>query len=558
MGDSSDFNIEIKTSADVSGIEAAKDSLQELRADTGRAGEATAGLAKKAGELNEQGEKLGYHTLREAAHAMHGMETAAEGGHMSTLRWVMSLRGLYTLLTANPFTAVAAALAALAIALKTHIDHLREAREASEKQKTALDELEAGLEGQKTVLTAVERAQAKLNEQAKDYEGYLSRIKTALQNEEKLQLAVVKAKEQTAIEQVNLLEKEGRLTKPQADEARALIRAGAADEELRVKKEFAQKQDATDKEQVAHAQEKAAQMQKLADDAKARAQALSETIRKYNEEKDKLTEMGGGMRDFVGIGGSEKQKGQQDSVERLKAQERLQLARRLREQHDIVDRLKAQAGVAANALGANYDDKSGKYTAGSGSNYQGAINAEKNAADSKKEAVEIAKKKNDEKAARDAELDRESVVAVYRHEQEGDQAKERRLDQQKEAREREKKEREKAEKQQQHEFAGALQGPFGAGATYEVDRLVRDVLGSRPPGAGTVSQATYDKIIQQLRELQQHGNNEQGLHQLHAAMLSYAKTSTENHRTLNKLFSEVAQKISQLEAAVKSNGPNAY
>jgi hypothetical protein len=134
------LKVGVVTEYDGEGMEAAKEGMGEA----GEAAKETTveleGMAAAQAAVSEEASTMGYHTLREAAHAIHGVETAAEGGHMSILRWIMSLRGLYELLILNPFVRMATAIGVVTIAIGTWIKKSAEAREAIHEDLKKLEE----------------------------------------------------------------------------------------------------------------------------------------------------------------------------------------------------------------------------------------------------------------------------------------------------------------------------------------------------------------------------------------------------------------------------------
>jgi len=78
-------------------------------------------------------------SLRHMAHAAHGVETAMEGGHMSLIRWAMSLKSLFGLLISNPMVQFATAIGVVAIAIGVWIKKSADARDAIEQDLKALE-----------------------------------------------------------------------------------------------------------------------------------------------------------------------------------------------------------------------------------------------------------------------------------------------------------------------------------------------------------------------------------------------------------------------------------
>jgi hypothetical protein len=199
----------VVTEYDGEGMEAAKEGIVE----TGEAAKETAveleGMATAQATVSEEASTMGYHTLREAAHAIHGVETAAEGGHMSILRWIMSLRGLYELLVLNSFTAIATAIGTVAIAIGVWMKKQAEAREEISKDldetvkknaeaaaEIAKTNLAAGYESFKGELEEIKNRYAAINTEAKELLDHQIAMKKATTD---LALANLEIEEQKAL-----------------------------------------------------------------------------------------------------------------------------------------------------------------------------------------------------------------------------------------------------------------------------------------------------------------------------------------------------------------------
>lgn len=135
--------------------------------------ESAAAAAAQVAAQAASAESLGYREVRAAAHAYHGLERAMEGGTMSARTLTMSLRGLYELLIANPWVAVATAIGAVALAFGMWVKKSAEAREKLAEdidkiiEKNAELEAETAKEAEKSHFEALKADLAKVKS---DYE----------------------------------------------------------------------------------------------------------------------------------------------------------------------------------------------------------------------------------------------------------------------------------------------------------------------------------------------------------------------------------------------------
>lgn len=203
----SQYDIKIATEYDGTGAQAAQADLAATGAAATDAG-AGVGTMAAATEQVAKGAEQGLPSLRHVAHAIHGVETAAEGGHMSLIRWAMSLKSLYGLLIANPLTAFATAIGAVAIAIGVWIHKMSEAREAIHEdlkkleeenaataKKIAADMEQARFEGLKGEIDEIIKRYDAMNTKAREQLAYMRAMEDAARKVKLAEMDAAEAKE---------------------------------------------------------------------------------------------------------------------------------------------------------------------------------------------------------------------------------------------------------------------------------------------------------------------------------------------------------------------------
>lgn len=545
MPDPNELEAKIIIREETAGLDRARDAMGRFVGEAKGATPAVAGLGKAAGELGETTEKLGFKTLREAAHATHGVETAMEGGHMSTLRWVMSVRGLWALLTTNPLVALATAIGVATMAIYEHVKSLKEAAEAADAEKEAFSKLFESLDGGTPAISRAEEAQKKLNEQYKASMASLADVNEKIGAQTKLELELAKAKEATALSQIKNDEATGKITSGEATARAAIVRSTTADQEDEIRKKAAEREIDVATAEADTARDNAERQRKVADQTKDRAKGLEESVNKYEEAK--ATYAQANREDFSGA-----------TPETIAANQRIgKTGMSLAQYKDYVESLKPKADVAKQVLGADWDEKNKKITetptgivAGARKSEEAAEKVEADAAD-KQLDLEEKKRKADE------ELQRQAAIAEERHKQEKIEADTLAVTEKNDKKKADEKEAKK-ESKNAVDWDSYVKGASGSGAgEAAIAQAKNATYGANAPG-GTVSAETLRAVQEAEKHLEKAGPSAEGYAKLEAALVALAQTAAGKALNQDKRIDMAVAKIEQLTAGLKNTGRGGF
>ena len=528
MEDSNNLNVKINTSADTAGIEKAREEIGHLTAGAGGATEATKRLSKSTEELNEHGEKLGFRTLREAAHAAHGVETAFDGGHMSTRMWINSLRGLYELLIANPWTAALTVFGSVAIAIGTWAKKTAEARaEAAEEfgkiveaagnasaeinkaaadldyeeLKSSLDEIKDKYDAIKASADGAYEAQNKLA----SAETALKLAKSDVAEQDELREAGDDPKKQLFIRQKYAAQRLNIKNEHEADDAdRALKKSKDDAQRASEKKEGLEGQ----RESVEHLPDKSqAEVDRLKRKLEMPSGDLS--IGLVSDQNRDLSEMGT-LSEKKNPSLKDQNRLLELQLNEAKIREEGENAPTYNFEKKRLTPIASQGDIMARnqlmAIGEleGNDKIPGAIKVAEEQKKKSeaemkALDAQIKAADTEKEKAEFEIKLNSikkETVSNKASAENDKTSVEFGH-----QTKE----ENKKTSDAQKRENDRKLKEEQDNFQGALAGPYGSGAIdYAVSGSKKAVDGVSAPSGG-VTQASLEKLKETERNLQQHG-----------------------------------------------------